>query len=68
MGSIAIFLVSGSFLSMHQRPLIALKGSTSTAAIMAVCLRQSATKSGRLMDSEQLRFIVDCAPLCDEAP
>ncbi|UPK95724.1 hypothetical protein LCI18_006659 [Fusarium solani-melongenae] len=41
-------------------------GFTSTAAIMAHCVRESSESPHRVADSESLRFIVDCGPMCDE--
>ncbi|RSL54653.1 hypothetical protein CEP53_007371 [Fusarium sp. AF-6] len=41
-------------------------GFTSTAAILALCVRESSDSNHGLADSESLRFITDCGPMCDE--
>ncbi|GES65605.1 fungal-specific transcription factor domain-domain-containing protein [Aspergillus terreus] len=43
-------------------------GFTSTAATIALCIRQATDTHHRLADSESLRFIMDCSPMCDEIP
>lgn len=65
---------NSQFLGSHSQPqplisdfpLISCTGFTSTAAVLALCVRESTDAHHRLADSESLRFIVDCGPMCDE--
>lgn len=57
----------GSFIpALSWQRLTLLAGFTSTAATIALCIRQATDRHHRLADSESLRFIMDSSPMCDE--
>lgn len=56
----------GSYACIYAHYADTITGQTSTAAVLAFCVRESRRVHDRLQDYESLHFIIECGPVCDE--